>query len=266
MSWLTWCLFPRLGASRAWSESSPCPAWIFRPRGYKLVHPRASLDPHPPVHRSGQEAAWTPTANLAEVRFKYRGDPTERGASGELGALGQPHWLRSLCSSAAVFWAEQEGRLRHQGGLGNPRQGWGFTPWVEPRSIGPGVAGGRSSLAGGAGAGSRGLCPGLGEACGEGPLILTLPARGSPGSQGRELPARAAGRTMQEMQGQPTSLPLFRERQGKPQETSPPAPGPVDTWGPLLGLQPRWAGVCPTWSSARTGLTHACPWGTRQRA
>lgn len=48
VSGLTWGLFPRLGASRAWSESSPCPAWVFRRRGHKLIHPRAGLDPHPP--------------------------------------------------------------------------------------------------------------------------------------------------------------------------------------------------------------------------
>lgn len=28
-------LFPRLGASRAWSESSPSPAWVFHPSEYK---------------------------------------------------------------------------------------------------------------------------------------------------------------------------------------------------------------------------------------
>lgn len=28
-------LFPRLGASKAWSESSLCPEWVFQPSGYK---------------------------------------------------------------------------------------------------------------------------------------------------------------------------------------------------------------------------------------
>lgn len=129
-------------------------------------------------------------------------------------------------------------------------------------SIGPGVAGGRSGPAGGVGAGSRRLC--LGRGSWGGPVILTLPARVSPGSRGRELPACSAGRTMQETRGQPASPPLFRDRQGEdPGDRPPPAPRPVGTRGPLLGLQPLWASVCPTWSSARTGLTHACPPGPK---
>lgn len=186
----------------------------------------------------------------------------EGGARAELGALGQPRWLRSLCLSAAVFRAEQEGPTW--------APGW---PWQPSSGMGVHTLGGTPVLAqvwqaGGAarqvgwGLGVAGCA--LGEARGEGPVILTLPARVSPGSRGRELPACSAGRTMQETRGQPASPPLFRDRQGEdPGDRPPPAPRPVGTRGPLLGLQPLWASVCPTWSSARTGLTHACPPGPK---
>ena len=113
---------------------------------------------------------------------------------------------------------------------------------MEPHSIGSGAAGGRSSLTGGVGAGSRRLCPGPGEAHGEGPVILTLPARVSPGSRGRELPSRSAGGTMQETQGQPASPPLFRDRRGRPGRLPPP---------PGLGV--------PCWGSSPSGLLSAPP-------
>lgn len=122
-------------------------------------------------------------------------------------------------------WAERPGRW-----------GWGWellaAPWA-----GRGSWGGASHLH----PASKGLPgePGPGAAC---------PCCGSNNAGGAG-PAR-----------QPA---IVQGETGQAPGDRPPTPGPAGTWGSLLGLQPLWAGVCPIWSSARTGLTHACPRGLR---
>lgn len=125
--------------------------------------------------------------------------------------------------------------------------------WVEPRSPGPGCGRwARGSLAGG-GEGLESLAvwcqspgrdvprPETFRLVGRGPVNLTLPVRGSPGSPGGELPPHHGQSDNASDAGTHATRLLFEgEKEGRPGRPAPTAsPGPAGTWS-------HWAGqFCP---------------------
>lgn len=207
-----------------------------------------------------QQEAGLDTHCEAQIRsgLNRAGDPksgVRMGNQRGLVALEQPCWVLSLENSRV--WGRKEGPNTGTGmalaAIARDRSSPGR--WcVEPQSPGPGCSRWtRCSLAGGVRAWSHwlsgasllaGMCPALRRLrlVGRGPVNLTLPVRGSPGSPGRELPPHHRQSDNACDAGTHAARLVFEgEREGRPGRSAPTAsPGPgVTGLGSSCPTSPR---------------------------